>query len=334
MAGNSVNGGGNGARSGAQALTLLAAPLNGRLLGVLAAGPRLQADLRTEVGMPAQSTLRTQLKRLDGAGAVERRRRNGFPGAVECELTAAGHDLLYVLTVLQRWLSRAPQGPLAVDSNEAKTAVTALVEGWSTSMLRALAVSPLSLTELNRVIGCLSYPALERRLAAMRLVGLVKATPGGGRGTPYMATEWLRQGVAPLTAACWWERRHRPRAAPQIGRLDVETALLLTAPCLRLPAKLSGTCSFAVEVADGDRRPAGVVVEVKRGAVTSCGAQLDRDSDAWAQGSVDGWLAAVVERDLDRLELSGDRRLARALVDGLHRSLFREPIAHFSSTAP
>ncbi len=42
-------------------------------------------------------------------------------------------------------------------------------------MLRALAAGSLSLTELDRLIGALSYPSLERRLVAMRLAGLVGA---------------------------------------------------------------------------------------------------------------------------------------------------------------
>ena len=58
----------------------------------------------------------------------------------------------------------APEGPLALGSSTAKSAIKALVEGWGTNMIRALAARPLSLTELNGLISGLSYPSLERRL--------------------------------------------------------------------------------------------------------------------------------------------------------------------------
>ena len=321
MAGTTVNGSGNGARSGAQTLTLLATPLNVRILQALAAGGRRQASLRNEVGSPAQSTLRTQLKRLGGVGAIARRRHDGFPGVVECELTTAGRELLTVAALLEQWLARAPQGQLAIDGDESRNAAVAMVEGWSTTMLRALAACPLCLTELDNVIGSLSYPALERRLAAMRLAGQVKAVPGSGRGTPYAVTEWLRQGIGTLMAACRWELRHQPPGTVPMSRLDVETALLLTVPRLILPVGLGGTCRLAVSVPNGERRLAGVTLVVEHGVIVACSTRLDGDTDACALGSIGAWLDAMAEDDLDRLELGGDRRLAQSLADALHRSL-------------
>jgi DNA-binding HxlR family transcriptional regulator len=200
LATSSVNGSEIGARSGAQTLVLLAAPLNVSILRALAEGPRQQSELRQAAGSPAQTTLRAQLRHLVEIGAVEMQRRNDFPGALDYELTAAGGGLLDVLLVLEAWLEKA-HPPLTLGGNEAKAAVKALAEGWSTTMLWALAGGPLSLTELDRAIGAVSYPSLERRLSALRLAALVKPAPNRGRGTPYAVTDWLRQAVAPLTAA-------------------------------------------------------------------------------------------------------------------------------------
>lgn len=256
-------------------------------------------------------------------GAIERRRLNRFPGVLEYELTATGKELLPVLDAVERWLAKSPDGPLALGSGEAKAAIRALADGWSTKMLRALAAGPLSLTELDGVISSLSYPALERRLAAMRLAGLIAARPGNGRGTPYEVTDLLRQGIAPLTAAARWERRNLPLVTAPIGQLDTETAFLLAVPMLRPPVELSGSCRLAAETTgDGKRRLAGVVVEVNRGAVGSCVTSLQGNADAWALGSPAAWLDAVIERDTDRLEIGGDCSLAGALLDGLHETLF------------
>jgi DNA-binding HxlR family transcriptional regulator len=319
---DTVNGSGNGARSGAQALTLLAAPLNVPILRALAAGPHLQADLRHATGSPAQTTLRGQLKRLVEIGAIEKHRRNRFPGVLEYELTESGHGLIVVADVLERWLRQAPEGPLEIEGNAAKAAVKALAVAWSSTMLRALAAGPLALTELDRVIASLSYPALERRLTAMRLAGQLEASHGDGRGTPYAVTGWLRHGIAPLAVAARWERQHMPDKTAPIGRLDVETAFLLTVPLLQPPAELAGRCQLAAETPNSTGRLAGVSINLEGGRIVSLTTQLDDKPDAWALGTSTAWLAAVIEEDLAPLEIGGDYILARALIERLHEALF------------
>jgi DNA-binding HxlR family transcriptional regulator len=304
--------------------------LNVLLLEALTDGPMQQGELRRVVGSPAQTTLRAGLRRLTEIGVVEKRRRNRFPGTLEYELTRPGRDLLFVLDVLRRWLERSADGPLAVGSGGAKAATKALAEAWSTTMLRALAAGPLSLTELDGVIGSLSYPAIERRLSAMRLAGQIVPQPGNGPGTPYAITEWLRLGLAPLAVAARWERRHLPEATAPIGRLDVETAFLLAVPMLSLPDDATGSFRLAAEVSNGDeRRLAGVTVEAAGGRATSCATELNGDPNAWVLGPPGGWLEAVIERDTECLELGGDRGLAEAFLEALHTALF-DPFGKFA----
>jgi DNA-binding HxlR family transcriptional regulator len=311
-------------RSGAHTLALLSAHRNCTILRALDEGPKRQMDLRCATGSPAQTTLRAHLKALEDVGAIAKQRRNAFPGNLEYELEKPGRELLFVANVLERWLSRSPDVPLGLGSDAARAAIKALVEGWSTAMLRALAARPLSLTDLDRVIGDLNYPSLERRLAAMRLAGLVEAMPGNGRGTPYGVTAWLRQAVAPLAAATRWERRHLPDRTAAPGRLDAEAAFLLAVPLLRLPTDVSGGCRLTMEITNGGgkQRLAGVLVELEAGRARSCTSKLEGSPNAWATGSLTAWLSAVIEADSDRLELGGDCALARGVVDGLHGTLF------------
>ena len=314
--GTPVNGNGS-ARAGTRALTLLATPISATALQALADGPRRLIDLRRECGAPAQTTLRAYLKELDGIGAIERRRGSAFPGAVECELTSVGHDLLFVADALERWLRQAPSGALTLGGSEAKAAVKALSDGWSTTIVRALAVRPLTLTELDSVITAVSYPSLERRLTAMRLAGLVEVHPSDSRGTPCGATDWLRQGVGPLIAASRWERHHARETTAPIGALDAETAFLLVVPTVRLSASVSGSCRMAVEIGKGARRAlAGVTVEVRDGAVIACSTDLQGHPDAWALGPSAAWLEAVFAPTARHVTLGGDCGLARALVEG------------------
>jgi len=302
---------------------MLAAPLNVAILHALAKGPKQQVELRHETGAPAQTTLRAQLKRLVEVRALEKHRRNRFPGVLEYELSPRGKELLFVADTVQSWLERAPAGPLPLGGSAAKAAIKALAEGWSTTMLRALAANPLSLTELDRIIAALSYPALERRLAALRLAGQVEARAGNGHGTPYAVTEWARHGVGPLAAAARWERRHTGQATPPIRRTDAEAIFLLAMPLLSLSADLSGSCRMAMELpGKKGRRLAGVVVGIEKGRIGSCTSRLEGTPDAWALGSAAAWLEAMVRADMDNIEPGGNGRLVRALLECLHRTLF------------
>jgi len=252
------------------------------------------------------------------------RRNGGSPGgSVEYELTAAGEDLLFVAETLDAWLAESPNASRPMGGEGAKAAIKALVEGWSSTLLRALAAKPLSIAELDSLIGDFNYPSLERRIAAMRLAGQVEARPANGRETPYAVTAWLRRGVAPLLAAIRWERLYLADDISSIASIDVEAAFLLAMPLLELDGDLSGGCRLAVELPKGrGQRLAGVLVEIDGGTLASCASRLDGVVDAWASGSVASWLPALIDHDMASLELGGDGGLAHAVVGGIHRGLF------------
>jgi DNA-binding HxlR family transcriptional regulator len=306
-------------------LSLLSVPLNAHVLEALAAEPRSLVDLRRDAGSPPQTTMRGHLRVLTEAGILERQRQNNFPGSVDYQLCGPGHDLLAVARVLRKWLARSPEGQLELGSPAAKSAIKALVEGWSSGVVRALAARPFSLTELNSIITGLSYPSLERRLSAMRLAGQIERCPGGGWGTPYKVTDWLRGAIAPLAAATRWERQHLPDDTAPIAKIDVESAFLLTLPLVDLSSEHSGVCRLAVESqnGEGESRLAGVMVGVEDGRIATCVSRLEGDAGASASGSAAAWLRAVIEQDTGKLEVGGDCALATALLDGLHELLFR-----------
>jgi DNA-binding HxlR family transcriptional regulator len=315
-------------RAGAYALTLLSVPLNVHVITALEDESLSLMDLRRAVGQPPQTTMRKHLKSLTELGVLERCRQPEFPGSVDFRLGPGGRDLLGVVRILQAWLADSPDGPVQPGSAAAKSAIKALVEGWSGSIVRALAARPLSLTELNRLIPALNYPSLERRLGAMRLAGQIASCASGGRTRPYTATPWLRRAVAPLMAAASWERHYGARQGASIARIDIESTFLLTLPVLRLPEDLTGSARLALDMrATGEANAqAGVVVHVRDGEVVSCNSRLEASADAWVSGSIHAWLAAMIDFDLEGLERGGDGELAAALLERLHGSLFRAPV--------
>jgi len=269
--------------------------------------------------------MRGHLRTITETGILLRRRQTHFPGSVDFELDRAGEELVGVARILQQWLHRSPDEPLELGSPAAKGSIKALVDGWSSGIVRALAAKPLSLTELSRIIPGLSYPSLERRLGAMRFAGLIERCAGSGRGTPYAMTDWLRLAIAPLAAGARWERRYLPEQTPVIGKLDVEAAFLLTVPTLSAHPGNSGLCRLAVESQNGsgESRLAGVMVGIEDGRVVSCVSRLDGRASSWAVGPASGWLRAVFDGELDGLELGGEQALAGGLLEGLQGLLPR-----------
>ena len=282
------------------------------------------SDLRAELGGPAQSTLRGNLSKLVELGVLTRC-QGDRPSILAYELTPLGRDLLLAATATEAWLQLAPDGPLALDSAAAKVALKALVGGWSSTIIRALAARPLTLTELDKLIDNCTYPALERRLSAMRLAGQVDLGSGDeGKGRQYTITPWLRQAIGPLSVAARCERRHMANEAGPIGRIDVEAAFLLVAPTVELGSDASGICQVAVEAGRGSsgRAWAGAQLTLEKGSVTSCVARIEAQPESWVLGPATAWLDAVIGRDPERLHFGGDVELGREVVDGLHDALF------------
>ena len=315
------------ARAGAQALSLLANPLNVRVLRAHDKGPLRLTQLQKQVGWPPQSTLRVTIDNLRAIGVLARRQLPGAPYAVVNELTPAGAEMLPLADTLDAWLTRAPDGPTESESNAAKTAIKTLAEGWSSSIIRMLAFQPVTLTDLNRSIPEATYPSLERRLARMRIAGQVEPVTAAGRGTPYEVTEWLRRSVGPLCGAARWEQRHLGSQAPTITGSDIETVLLLSIGLpLRLPGRSEGRCLLAVHeriaTTEAVSALAGLMVEAQAGRVISAVPMLDDAPPNWVLGTPEGWLDALLDGSLANLRLGGNApQLGVSLAQGLYFAL-------------
>jgi DNA-binding HxlR family transcriptional regulator len=311
-------------RAGAITLSLLSVPLNVHLLAALEDEEVALADLSQAVGHPPATTMRSYLKALADLGVVERRQEGGFPGTVAYSLTRSGEQLLLVASALQNWLREAPNGSIALGDPAAKSAIKALVEGWNATIIRVLAARPLALTELARLITSISYPTLERRLAALRRTGQLRARrdDSASRGTPYEAAPWLRQAAPSLVAAVAWERNCAAVQTKALSRIDIEALFLLAIPQLDLPQEVSGRCRLAVEVRPGPKPEyAGAVLTVEAGRPVTWAARLEGDADAWVGGSAGSWLDWMSGRRDPSLELGGDSALARAILETLRRLL-------------
>lgn len=237
----------------------------------------------------------------------------------------AGKDLLFVGSILERWLRVGPDGPLELGP-DAAPALSALLGGWSSTVVHALAAGPMTVAEITETIQILDYEVVDERVEEMLDAGLVEILEEDGKEDRFAATEWLRQAIAPLATAARQEVRHPLEDTAPIAALDVQAAFLLTLPLLELPKGHSGSCSLAVDLDEGVAgSPTGVTVHIADGRVVSSKTQLDEDVDAWAAASAADWLDAVIEADTSRVRSGGGQRLTSTLLAVLHEALFGVP---------
>jgi DNA-binding HxlR family transcriptional regulator len=316
--------GGDTEGPGACVLRLLSAPLNAAILDELSRGARRLVELRRATGSPPQTTLRARVRELSDVGAVAKRRLHPFPSVREHVLAnGAGTELRFVAGTLGLWLRAGPYGGSGLGSDQGRAAVKAFADAWSTGILRLVADRPASVEEIAAAVEGLSPSSVERRVLALAEAGLLEAGRRPGSGISYSATDWLRRAAAPLVTAIRWERKHLASITSPIGPVEAETGLLLALPLLRLPGEFSGSCRLGVELErNGQRRLAGATVRIDRGEVVACRPELDTGAQASASGAPEAWQRVAIEAHPDRLELEGDLRLVRAILDCLNQTLF------------
>lgn len=324
----------DGVGAGSTALLQFADPLSAKVLRAHVERPLRPVQLKVEVDWAARTTLRTCVKNLEAVGALEKHPVHGATYSVQTELTSMGREMILVAAAVESWLALAPAGPIAPDSGAAKTAVRALVGGWNSTVMQALAIQPHSLAELDTAIRGLNYPLLKRRVAALRLNHQIEKVvgPADRAPDPYAATDWLRRSIAPIVLAARCELRQMESSTTAISDGELQTALLLTAPLVSLAASAVGTCTMGVEVLAGAGPVAGTqlpgaTVRIAAGKITSWAGEAENGQSGWALGTARTWLDVFIDGRVNsdiRLSAS-DPQPVTELVTGIHESLFGQP---------
>jgi hypothetical protein len=239
-------------------------------------------------------------------------------------LSPLGRARLPTADAIELWLLKAPGGPLAYDDRRAKWAIELLSEAWGHGLVHAFAAGPTGTADA--IARCeIPYRPAKRLLAKLCRVGLAEVVTDPGGTQLHAPTEWLRRAIGPLTSAARVESVDPPAGARPVDALDVEAAMQLAVPLVRLGEEACGTCRLVVRVGPAGRRyPAGATVGIREGQILSCQPELKSDADAEAVGELGPWFGALIDRRPRRLRFEGDHRLAHDLVAAVGTALFDE----------
>ncbi len=302
------DGGQAGFRLGSVALLVLSDSLNLSVLRQLRNGPLTASELLSEL-RASRATRFKRLRDLEELGLIVREKQSGWPPPTYCRLSDAGHRLLSVGERFEDWFAGRQRHQGGGELERAQ-AIKALASGWCSTLVRWLAESPRSVTELEALTPPqTSHHDVKRALRALSESGLAERLPRRiGRRHPYALTSSGREAAAPLAAAIRWERGHHWGSDSSWEALAAETLLYMAAPLVTGPAEIEGSCSMLIEQ---DR---AVLMTLSSGQLAARAPAPAEDVQAEALGSGRDWLMALASGRPEALEASGDTDLIAILI--------------------
>lgn len=273
-------------------------------------GERRPHDLRHRRNL-AHTTLYNHVAQLFALGIVVRHEVAGPPWRVFFELGTTGAEFERLLLGWADLLSYLP--------GAAWDAPLHFAEAWGAAVVPALLAGPLTVAQVAAVCaGRATVPQVERLLRQLRGEGFLLRS-----GHRYAVNDAARIAIGELAATARFERRHM-EAAP-ITVTDAADALRGTLPLVALPGRPDGICEFVVRATRTDPGPRAAVcwARFETGQVVACGAgHAPGTVMLWVQGTIDEWMAAVIDRQVTLVRSVGERRLGRQVVRELHSRLY------------
>jgi DNA-binding HxlR family transcriptional regulator len=310
----------------ADLLSLIGDGVNGLIL--MALGPRsLRTKKLTEkVPTCAPRTVYRHARRLAELGLIDRQETEGVPSTVVHRLSPAGRDLY---RLLDDFCQASPSRLSAPGAGEGVWRFCGLLgEMLANGWVEALSREALSATELAELTPGMSIHQGHRRIQQLISWNLLYVGTARVRDKRYLLSDQTRYGMALVTALGHWRQRHLPGAGPQ-GGLDVRemaTALRVALPLIELREYPEMSIKLGVAgTENGKRGTETLSARISPGGATR--SVRERPStDAWALGTVDTWLKALVDGDGDRMRVGGNLDLVASCLKQLREVLcLRQP---------
>lgn len=282
---------------------------------------RRPSDLRHQHQL-ARTTLYSHVARLFELGIVVRHETPGPPWRVYYEQGPNGVEFV---DLLHAWAD-----VLSGLAGASWDAPLHFAEAWAAGVVPALLDGPLTVAQVVAdCAGRASGSQVERLLRQLRGHGFFLRA-----GHRYAAADAARVAIGDLAASARFERRHMEGDGAPITVTDAVDGLRGTLPLLALPCDSAGLCEFVVRAGESDPGPraAACWAEIDSGHVVACGAgKAPGPPTTWAQGTLDDWLAAVIDRRPAVLRSAGGRDLSDRVVRDLNSQLYGSPMRHPST---
>jgi DNA-binding HxlR family transcriptional regulator len=198
---------------------------------------------------------------------------------------------------------------------------------WTLLIVRDLASGPRRFVELQRVLPGISTEQLRSRLNRMVADGLL--TRQRYREVPprvdYELTDRARDLMPVIGALARWGYEWAWTPPREGEDVDIGALLRLAPGLVQTPKSLRGTIAIEATGKHGAEREYELTVAGGRVEVAERAA---REPDARIRGSQEAWVEAFGPGSVrERLQITGDSRLAAVLLDGLSAAAARSRAA-------
>ena len=168
-------------------------------------------------------------------------------------LSGSGEEQVTVGEYLAGWLAKAPQGPIASDSDAGRQAVLTL--------------------EATRESGFLSGSVKQPPPAALH-AGLAEELAGQDGSSSYELTDWGRQGIGVIFAVNLAEAEHLPGRGSRLTPSELSGMMQMLLPLVELPEGTEdGVVQLGIDPVPGDpaSTAAGFWIQVESGRIIATG---------------------------------------------------------------
>jgi DNA-binding HxlR family transcriptional regulator len=306
-------------------LKLLGTGVAGEILAVLAARPLRTRNLTDRISKCAPRTVYRHAGKLAQQGLILREEEGRVPSVVTYRLSEQGRDLFRLLDAHASYaLSRTPRG-----AEEGWWTSLALIgEMWSSGWMAELSSGSRTPTELSELTPGMSFHQVNRRVHLLRARNLLCESTHAGRGKRYKLTKHTREKTALVAGIGRWRERHGV-AERQRGLTGPEAATVLRValPLIKLSDHPGAQLKLGVvgaRDAGGGRGSEVLLVKVARDGSPRCSSDSNSPADAWAAGTVDLWLSALIDGDRSGMRVGGDLGAFEACLAELRGVLWGE----------
>ncbi|HET8955969.1 MAG TPA: hypothetical protein VFN18_09960 [Solirubrobacterales bacterium] len=271
-------------------LRLLSAGAAGAILLALDEGAMQTKVLTQRIRGYTARTVYRYLPRLARLGAVERDDRPGQARVVHTLSQRGGNELCDLINrFATASMTHLPGGQV---EPEAWASLGLFADLWEAGVVDELSQGPRSLAELARRLEALSYHQLNRRASRFKESGYFGEAKGEERRRGYVLTDKARRTMGLVAGLGRWRRRHL--AADGLSAAEMATVLRVSLPLARVPRHAGKAMRITVQGEAGEP-PHELRAEVAEDGSIEAGELRGSRCECWAEGSIDNWMAALVD---------------------------------------
>jgi len=308
----------------AELLKLTGAGATGQILFALDPRALRTKKLTERIPTYAPRTIYRHARRLTELELVDREEIPGVPSTVIHSLSdPAGKDLVQLIDAYAK-VTLPPHADPRTD-HSFWGSLDLIGEMWGYGWIEVLSFGGHSVTDMTELTKGMTFHQVTRRLHQLVSWGLVYESTTRGQRKRYQLSDRTRKATALITGLGRWRQQHV--LGGREGGLNVNemaTVLRTSLPLLELPGHRDTNIQLGIvgtAGSNGDRASETLMARVSPSGSVRC-VKGKPTSDAWALGSVDTWLAALLDGDRGRLRVGGDLDFVDHCLKQLYETLW------------